>query len=144
MAAIFSLFLAIFAHTAIHFTHDATDKTKNDTMDGFSLKSVFRPVSVLWLVLGHFLAVEVEALMMKIHMTLDQADGICFPLWITMPYFGMTYNGQYRKKSHSFQRTGMKMKNWYSLGTPFRRSIEETNSQQRLALPVVIYVIALG
>ena len=41
MAAIFSLFLAIFAHTAIHFTHDATDKTKNDTMDGFSLKSVF-------------------------------------------------------------------------------------------------------
>ena len=82
--------------------------------------------------------------MMKIHMTSDQADGICFLLWITMPYFGMTYNGVYRKKSHSFQRTGMKMKNWYLLGTPFRRSIEETNSQQRLALPVILYVIALG
>ena len=41
MAAIFSLFLAIFAHTALHFTHDATDNTKNDTVDGFSLKSVF-------------------------------------------------------------------------------------------------------
>lgn len=41
MAAIFSLFLAIFASTVLHFTHDATDKTKNDTVDEFSLNSLF-------------------------------------------------------------------------------------------------------
>lgn len=43
MAAIFSLFLAILASTVLHFTHDATDKTKNDTVavDELSLKSLF-------------------------------------------------------------------------------------------------------
>ena len=43
MAAIFSLFLAILASTVLHFTHDVTDKTENDTVDELSLKSLFAP-----------------------------------------------------------------------------------------------------
>ena len=41
MAAIFSLFLGIFASTVLHFTHDVTDKTKNASVNEFSLKSLF-------------------------------------------------------------------------------------------------------
>ena len=101
---------------------------------GLAWKVSLQTLSALWVVLKPFLAVEVEALTKKIHMTSDQADGICFLLWITMPYSGMTYNGIHRKKSHSFHRSGMKMKNWSSLGTPFRRNKEKRNSQRRLAL----------
>ena len=64
----FSLFMAIFASTILPLTHNVTDKTKNNSTDEFSLRSVFATRVSSPSSLKTHLAVEMEVLRMKIHM----------------------------------------------------------------------------